>query len=75
MADDEQWVDLPSAVAMTGAPGSAIAWAMAQGDVTYSTTLPGHERIPMVLVDDVHWLASALRVETDRRRAVGPSAG
>jgi hypothetical protein len=57
MSVGEQWVDLRSAVALTGVTRSAIAWAMAQGDVTYSTTLPGHGRTPMLLLADVEGLA------------------
>jgi hypothetical protein len=66
MSVEEQWVDLRSAVAMTGATRSAIAWAMAQGDVRYSTTLPGHQQTPMLLLADVEWLASQLRAEVRR---------
>jgi hypothetical protein len=57
MSVGEQWVDLRSAVALTGVTRSAIAWAMAQGDVTYSTTRPGHEQTRMLLLADVEWLA------------------
>src|SRR4051794_36772913 len=57
MAGDEQWVDLQAAVAMTGVPGSAIAWAMAEGEVRYSTREPGHEHTPLLLLADVEWLA------------------
>jgi hypothetical protein len=58
MSVDEQWVDLRSAVAMTGVTRSVIAWAMAQGDIRYSTKLPGHEHMPMLLLADVAWLAT-----------------
>jgi hypothetical protein len=33
---------------------------MARGDVTYSTTLPGHEHTPMLLLNDVQSLAAQL---------------
>jgi hypothetical protein len=66
MSGDEQWVDLRSAVAMTGATRSRIAWAMAQGDVKYSTKRPGHEHTPMVLLADVEWLAAQLPSDDDR---------
>jgi hypothetical protein len=65
MSDVEQWIDLRSAVAMSGATRSTIAWAMAMGDVRYSTTLPGHQRTPMLALDDVEWLAS---LHTDAER-------
>jgi hypothetical protein len=66
MAGDEQWVDLRSAVAVTGVTRSTIAWAMAHGDIRYSTKLPGHVQTPMLLLADVERLASQLRAEVQR---------
>jgi hypothetical protein len=66
MSVGEQWVDLRSAVSMTGVTRSAIAWAMAQGDVMYSTTRAGHEQTPMLLLADVEWLAATLSSGADK---------
>jgi hypothetical protein len=68
---DEQWVDLRSAVAVTGVTRSQLAWAMAHGDVRYSTKLPGHLQTPMMLLADVECLASQLRAEVQRVVRIG----
>jgi hypothetical protein len=56
---------------MTGVTRSAIAWAMAQGDVTYSTTLAGHEGTPMLRLDDVKWLEGQLGRDWRGSRSLG----
>lgn len=54
-----EWVDLRSAVALTGVRRSDLAWALAQGDVEYSTSLEGHSGVPMLRLADVRALAAA----------------
>jgi hypothetical protein len=54
------WVDLRSATALTGISRVTLAWALADGDVRYTTTLPGHEGVPMLLLTDVRALAATL---------------
>lgn len=55
--DPPEWVDLRSAVALTGVRRSDLAWALAQGDVEYSTSRPGHLGVPMLRLADVRALA------------------
>jgi hypothetical protein len=54
-----RWVDVRTAHAMTGVPISCLAWAMADGEVRYTTGLPGHEHTPMVALEDVQGLSEA----------------
>ena len=55
-----RWVDLQSAVARTGLSREQIVWAMASGEVRYSTSLTDHEGIPRLALADVESLASRL---------------
>ena len=41
-----RWVDLQSAVSRTGLSREHIVWAMASGEVRYSTSLTDHEGVP-----------------------------
>jgi hypothetical protein len=56
-ADATRWVDLQSAIARTGLTREQIVWAMASGQVRYSTSLTDHEGLPKLAVDDVESLA------------------
>jgi hypothetical protein len=55
-----RWVDLRSAVARTGLSREQIVWAMASGDVRYSTSLADHEGLPRLALVDVESLARRL---------------
>ena len=52
-----QWVDLRSAVDRTGLSREHIVWAMASGEVRYSTSLTDHEGVPRLALADVESLA------------------
>jgi hypothetical protein len=54
------WVDLRSAVLRTGLTRETIVWAMASGEVRYSTCLTDHEGLPKVDLVDVESLARRL---------------
>jgi hypothetical protein len=58
-ADEGRWVDLRSAVAVTGIRRIDLIWAMVRDDVRVTTTLPGHEGVPMVFLHDVVLVAPA----------------
>ena len=66
--DAAEWVDLRSAVALTGVRRPDLAWALAQGDVQYSTGRPGHVGVPMLRLADVRALAAASGVRDPGRR-------
>ena len=51
--DDGRWADWRSTCALTGIEPCDLAWAMARGQVDYSLNRPGHEGVPMIVVDDV----------------------
>jgi hypothetical protein len=53
----DRWVDMRSAVAITGVRTERLAWAMANGEVRFSTSLAGHEHVPMVALVDAEGLA------------------
>ena len=55
-----RWVDLRSAVARTGLTREHIVWAMASGEVRYSTSLTDHEGVPRLALVDVESLARRL---------------
>ena len=52
-----RWVDLQSAIARTGLSREHIVWAMASGEVRYSTSLADHEGLPRLALADVESLA------------------
>jgi len=52
-----RWVDLQSAVSRTGLSREHIVWAMASGEVRYSTSLTDHEGVPRLALADVESLA------------------
>ena len=54
-----RWVDLHWAVALTGLSLEELGWAMALGEVRYSTSLPGHGYMPMVALEDIESLGPA----------------
>ena len=54
--DDGRWADWRSTCALTGIEPCDLAWAMARRQVNYSVDRPGHEGVPMILVDDVQRL-------------------
>ena len=68
--DDDRWVDVPSAVALTGIRRYDLVVAIAGGEVRWSVSLPGHERVPMVALADVRLLAE-LRPQNRRRAEPG----
>lgn len=55
-----RWIDLRGAVARTGMTREHIIWAMASGDVRYSTSLTDHEGVPRLALVDVESLARRL---------------
>ena len=55
-----RWVDLRSAVARTGLSREQIVWAMASGEVRYSTTLTDQDGLPRLDLGDVELLASRM---------------
>ena len=55
-----RWVDLRFAVARTGLTREHIVWAMASGEVRYSTSLTDHEGVPKLALVDVEVLARRL---------------
>jgi hypothetical protein len=55
-----RWVDLRSAVARTGLTREQIVWAMASGEVRYSTSLTDQDGLPRLDLEDVELLASLL---------------
>jgi len=55
-----RWVDLQSAVSRTGLSREHIVWAMASGEVRYSTSLTDHEGVPRLSLADVEALARRL---------------
>jgi len=55
-----RWVDLKSAVTRTGLTREHIVWAMASGEVRYSTSLTDHEGVPKLALVDVEVLARRL---------------
>ena len=55
-----RWVDLQSAVTRTGLTREHIVWAMASGEVRYSTSLTDHEGVPKLALVDVEVLARRL---------------
>ena len=59
-ASRTRWVDLRSAVARTGLSREHIVWAMASGEVRYSTSLTDHEGVPRLALVDVESLARRL---------------
>ncbi len=59
-AEDDRWVDARSAVALTGIRRYDLVLAITGGQVQWSTKLPGHERVLMVALTDVQWLADSL---------------
>ena len=67
--NDEPWADWRSTVALTGIGPSDLAWAMARGQVDYSSNRPGHEGVLMILLGDVKDLIES-RVEPPRLRVV-----
>lgn len=69
-ASKTRWVDLQSAVASTGMTREHIIWAMAAGDVRYSTSLRDHEGVPKLALVDVESLAR--RTYTAELRDDGP---
>ena len=59
-AGKTRWVDLQSAVARTGMTREHIVWAMASGEVRYSTSLSDQDGIPKLALVDVESLARRL---------------
>ena len=57
--DDGHWADWCSTCALTGIEPCDLAWAMARGQIDYSLDRPGHEGVPMILVDAVQSLLAA----------------
>jgi hypothetical protein len=55
-----RWVDLQSAVTRTGMTREHIIWAMASGDVRFSTSLRDHHGVPKLALVDVESLARRL---------------
>ena len=59
-AGKTRWVDLQSAVARTGMTREHIVWAMASGEVRYSTSLSDEDGVPKLALVDVESLARRL---------------
>ena len=55
-----RWVDLQAAVARTRLTREHLVWAMASGEVRYSTSLTDHEGLPRLALVDVESLARRL---------------
>ena len=55
-----QWVDLRSAVARSGVSRERLVWAMASGEVRYSTSLTDQDGLPRLDLVDVESLARRL---------------
>jgi hypothetical protein len=66
-----RWVDLQSAVTHTGLSREHIVWAMASGEVRYSTSLTDHEGVPRPSLVDVEALARR-RFEAEPRNEGSP---
>jgi hypothetical protein len=65
-AGKPKWVDLQSAVDRTGMTREHIIWAMASGEVRFSTTLRDHEGVPKLALVDVESLARRLPTASGR---------
>ena len=65
-----RWIDLRSAVARTGMTREHIIWAMASGDVRFSTSLGDRDGVPRLALADVEALAR--RLSTAEGRGEGP---
>ena len=52
-----RWVDLRSAMARTGLTREHIVWAMASGEIHYSTSLADEDGLPKLSLIDVESLA------------------
>jgi|tagenome__1003787_1003787.scaffolds.fasta_scaffold19359288_1 hypothetical protein len=67
----ERWVDLRTAIALTGIRRLDLAWAMAEGAVRYDTKRLGHVGVPMLVLEDVQQLAAHVLVHAAQRSAEG----
>jgi len=56
-AGTTRWVDLKSAVTRTGLTREHIVWAMASGEVRFSTSVSDGDGIPKVALVDLQSLA------------------
>ena len=59
-AGKTRWVDLQSAATRTGMTREHIVWAMASGEIRYSTTLRDQHGLPKLALVDVEALADRL---------------
>jgi hypothetical protein len=55
-----RWVDLRSAVARSGVSRERLVWAMASGEIRYSTSLTDQDGLPRLDLVDVEALARRL---------------
>jgi hypothetical protein len=55
-----RWVDLRSAVARSGVSRERLVWAMASGEVRYSTSVTDQDGLPRLDLVDVEALARRL---------------
>lgn len=52
-----EWIEFADAAARAGVTEATVARALADGELSYSTRLPGHEGVPMLRLADVCALA------------------
>ena len=72
-AGKTRWVNLRSAAARTGMTREHIIWAMASGEVRFSTSLRDHEGVPKLALVDIEALAR--RLSAAQRRGERRSQG
>jgi hypothetical protein len=53
---ETEWVEFAEAAERAGVTEAVLAQALADGDLSYSTRLPGHEGVPMMRLVDVRGL-------------------
>lgn len=53
-----EWIEFAEAAQRAGVTEAVVARALADGQLSYSTRLPGHEGVPMLRLADVCALAA-----------------